>query len=141
MGASVAYETALRLQSDGGTTPTALFVSARTAPGLPHHPFTYRTDAELLDHVQSLGGTDRHALRDPAILELVLPAIRADYHLVGNYRGQVGKDRLQTPVVGYYGDQDAAVDRDAVAGWSAVTGGSFVALLPRGPLLSAEAPT
>ncbi|WP_435608639.1 thioesterase II family protein [Streptomyces sp. C10-9-1] len=124
MGASVAHETALRLQEEYGTRPAALFVSARTAPGRPHHPFSYTEDSELLEHVRSLGGTAEHTLRDPEVLDLVLPSLRGDYRLVGKYEGTAGRS-LQTPVVAYYGTRDAKADRDALACWSDVTGGSF----------------
>lgn len=126
MGASVAYETALRLQEEHGTGIAALFVSARTAPGRSHRPFTYTTDDELLDHVQSLGGTGVATLRDPEVLDLVLPSIRGDYRLVGDYKGTIGRCSLRAPVVGYFGTQDANADEEAVAAWSEVTGDSFL---------------
>ncbi|NBE51944.1 thioesterase II family protein [Streptomyces boluensis] len=126
MGASVAYETALRLQEDFGTRLSALFVSARTPPGYePHRPFTYTTDAELIEHVQSLGGTDKDALRDPDVLDLVLPSLRGDYRLVGEYRGAAGQRELRSPVIAYCGTEDTRVPRDAVADWSAVTSRGF----------------
>jgi pyochelin biosynthetic protein PchC len=125
MGATVAYETAVRLQQDRDTRIAALFVSARTAPGRPRNPFSFTTDAELLRHVESLGGTAGQSLRDPELLELVLPSIRHDYRLVAKYQGVVGEASLQTPVVGFYGTRDPEVNREEIAGWSAVTGDTF----------------
>ncbi|MFI5975393.1 thioesterase II family protein [Streptomyces sp. NPDC051452] len=126
MGASVAYETALRLREESGTSVTALFVSARTAPGQQFpRPFTYTAVSELLDHVGTLGGTDEHALRDPDMLDLVLPSIRGDYDLVGRYRGAVDQGALHTPVVAYFGTRDPHAGREVVAHWSGVTSGSF----------------
>ncbi|MFJ9429418.1 thioesterase II family protein [Streptomyces sp. NPDC101490] len=126
MGASVAYETALRLRRAGAPAPTALFVSARTAPGQEFpRPFTYNEVSELLEHVESLGGTGRDALRDPDVLDLVLPSLRGDYHLVGRYRGAVEKGALSLPVVAYFGTGDPHAGREVVAHWASVTSGGF----------------
>jgi pyochelin biosynthetic protein PchC len=124
MGATVAYETAVRLQQDRDIRVAALFVSARTAPGRSRPPYSFTTDAELLQHVQSLGGTDGHTLRDPQVLELVMPSIRHDYHLVAKYRGVI-EEPLQAPVVAFYGTLDQEVAGEAVADWSAVAGDTF----------------
>lgn len=88
MGASVAYEVALRLQSAGSSRLTDLFVSGSAAPGRSsgsRDPLTM-TDAEIREEVAELGGADANALADQELWKLLIPSIRADYHLIGRYR-------------------------------------------------------
>ncbi|PHQ52200.1 thioesterase [Streptomyces cinnamoneus] len=126
MGASVAYEVALRLRAGAGPSPTALFLSGRSGPGHDRtRGLAAAGDAELIDDVVAMGGTDAQAFADPELRELVLPVIRADYALVERYRARIPDPELDVPVVAYHGDADPALDDDSVAAWQAVTRGPF----------------
>lgn len=126
MGASVAYEVALRLGARSGPWPAALFLSGRCGPGRDRtRGLANASDAELIDDVVGMGGTDAQAFADPELRELVLPVIRADYGLVERYRSRIPSPELDVPVVVYYGDTDPALDGDSVAAWQAVTRGPF----------------
>jgi pyochelin biosynthetic protein PchC len=130
MGASVAFEVASRLQEVHGARIAGLFVSGRSGPGwesLPEQSLSSAPDAELVEHLRELGGTDTVMFDHPDLLELILPAIRADYGIVERYRaGQTG-GVLDTPVVAYYGDEDPDVDADSAAAWAATTRATFTA--------------
>ncbi|MCX5586263.1 thioesterase II family protein [Streptomyces erythrochromogenes] len=126
MGASIAYETAMRLRERPAPPLAGLFLSSRSGPGqAPQPALPEATDTELLQHIESLGGTHAQVLRDPELLELILPAIRSDYHLVSRYQNTVGPNKLQVPVTAYYGTEDTRAGEAAVARWSAVTSSSF----------------
>ncbi|WP_405789324.1 alpha/beta fold hydrolase [Streptomyces sp. NBC_00029] len=126
MGASIAYETAMHLREQPAPMLAGLFLSSRSGPGqAPHRAFPEATDTELLKHIESLGGTNAQVLRDPELLELILPAIRSDYHIVSQYQTKVGQHKLNIPVIAYYGNQDTRAGEAAVARWSAVTNSSF----------------
>jgi pyochelin biosynthetic protein PchC len=122
MGASVAHETALRLRADSGRDLAALFVSGRAGPGRQRDQrLADVSDAQLVRDVARLGGMDASAFTDPELLDLVLPAIRADYGLLGRYRASAGDGGFSCPVVACYGDDDPDVDEVSASAWSDVT--------------------
>lgn len=126
MGASVAYEVALRLRARHRAVLAGLFVSSRPGPGQKNRKdFTRTTDDELIEDISLQGGTDPQAFAHPELRELILPAIRADYRLVDGYRALTGHAPLDSPVVAYYGDEEADLAPDSVAAWSAVTSSTF----------------
>lgn len=125
MGASLAYEVAVRLEHTHGIRPDGLFVSARQAPhrvGVrPGHP---HGDEALIEEVRRLGGVDVDVLNDPDLRELVLPAIRADFHIVETYapRPPVA---VNCPVVGYVGRDDPDVGADDMSAWANIAAREF----------------
>jgi pyochelin biosynthetic protein PchC len=132
MGASVAYETALRLQEHHGVTMPALFVSGAPAPGWEHlDDLSNAPDAELVAELSSLNGTDSEVFDHPELVALVLPAIRADYRLAcGHLRDLAAapeRPALSSPIVAYYGDQDPDTDTESVGAWAAATTSTFAA--------------
>ncbi|MGW1541296.1 thioesterase II family protein [Streptomyces sp. NPDC002309] len=150
MGASVAYEVALRLRSAGRSRLTTLFVSGSGAPGHsgrsgePH----LMSDAEIREEISQLGGTEASALEDRELWELMIPSIRADYRLIGRYWASFrARPPLDVPVVAYHGRADRDVDAAAVAAWADTTSSAFVMrsfdgghfyLKDRAPLLVAD---
>lgn len=125
MGASVAYEVALRLRAQGLAAPAALLVSGHSGPGLRKARGLARLDdADLIDDVRMIGGTDDQILDDPELRELILPAIRADYRLVEQYTAEPAEP-LDVPVIAYYGTDDPDVDAETAGAWSKVTNSRF----------------
>lgn len=126
MGASVAYEVALRLQAESGVQPVALFLSGRSGPGQNKtRGLSEASDAELIEDVIGMGGTDAQAFEDPDLRELILPAVRADYRLIDRYECRSPSRVLDLPVVAYYGAEDGELDGDSVGAWSTITRGPF----------------
>ncbi|WP_415947314.1 thioesterase II family protein [Streptomyces sp. KLOTTS4A1] len=124
MGASVAYETAVRLRATG--LPGLLLVSGRAAPHrLPD--FRVRDDEALIADVRRRGGPLAGALDHPDLLDLVLPSLRADYRLLEDYRAEAVAHRLGIPVAAFHGDADPDVPADAVHAWADVGSGTFTA--------------
>lgn len=128
MGASVAHEVAVRLETEHGAPPASLVVSSQPGPG--HRPTSggraQQSDAELIESIGLLGGTEAAALQNPELRELVLPAIRADYRLMEQYwassRMGIG---VSASLVAYHGSADPDVGRDAVEAWSTVARSTF----------------
>ncbi|MGW7098709.1 thioesterase II family protein [Streptomyces sp. NPDC054838] len=133
MGAILAYETALALAAEPQgerTRPSALFVSARRAPAtLPPSGGSDaprpRTEAELLGALREHGGTPAVILDNPALRNLFLPALRADYQLVDVYRPLPDRPPLRTPITALWGTQDPTADAALMRPWSAETTGRF----------------
>ncbi|MER5810493.1 alpha/beta fold hydrolase [Streptomyces sp. NPDC002033] len=125
MGALVAFETARLLAGRGLPAPQRLFLSGRDAPGARSgaHYRDYDDDAVLAE-VRGLGGTDRATLENPEILEMVLPALRADYRALGGYEWRPGEP-LATPVTVLVGDGDPVVTVEEAGRWREHTSGAF----------------
>ena len=127
MGASVAYEVALRLHQRGAAPLARLFVSGQLPPHrvLPKD-LHLRGDDAILAEVRKLGDPTADAvLDDPDLRELVLPAIRADFRLIGTYLPRPVTP-LPTPVTAYVGDADEDVPVEALRAWAdATTTGRF----------------
>ncbi|MGW4023551.1 thioesterase II family protein [Streptomyces sp. NPDC005009] len=126
MGACVAFETArLLLARAELPRPQRLFLSGRGAPG--SRTSVRRdvcSDADLLAEVRSLGGTDQAMLDNPELLDMVLPALRADYRALDTYHWQGGKP-LATPITALVGDHDPMVTVQAARTWREHTSGDF----------------
>ncbi|MFG2957399.1 thioesterase II family protein [Streptomyces sp. NPDC048291] len=141
MGASLAHEVALRFQ-ERGCPPAALCVSGRR----PTHALAGRqmisgTDEEIIAHVVSFDASRAAVFADPDLREIVLPAVRADYHLVDDYAGG-RRPLLDCPVYGYTGDSDSEVTPEQMRRWAELTRDSFrLRVLPGGHFyLRAEEP-
>ncbi|MFJ3088808.1 thioesterase II family protein [Streptomyces sp. NPDC086838] len=130
MGASLAREVALRLSDVPGHGAAALIASGRRAPSRPGSGWP-ETDEALLARVRELGGTDPAVLADPELLDVILPALRADYAAVARY--VPGGGLLSCPVVALTGDADPEVTAEDVAPWRETTTGPFaMRVLPGG---------
>ncbi|MGW3278575.1 thioesterase II family protein [Nocardia rhamnosiphila] len=135
MGATVAFETARRLEARGRTV-AALFVSGRPDPAFADRGTLHRgADADLIGELERLANDPATAtiLRDePALAEMVLPAVRNDYRAVETYRYQEG-ERLRCDIVALLGRSDPTTTPEQLARWRDHTSGDFaVRLFPGG---------
>ncbi|WP_305860731.1 thioesterase II family protein [Amycolatopsis sp. CA-230715] len=127
MGASIAFEVALRLEQRG-TFPVKLFASGRRAPSKFRDERVHERDDEgLIKEIKALSGTDSQVLDDDEILRSVLPAIRADYRAAELYRFEFsdGGPKLRTPIHALIGDSDPKATIDEVRAWNDHTTGDF----------------
>ncbi|MGW1596263.1 thioesterase II family protein [Streptomyces sp. NPDC002343] len=124
MGALVGFELA-RLLENAGRPPAVLFLSGRRGPSAERTDTVHLgDDAQLIEEVMRLDGTDSAVLKDEDLLQLVLPALRADYHAVGTYRPVPGPP-LGCPLVVLTGDADPRVTPDEARTWEKETDGPF----------------
>lgn len=121
MGASLAYEVGVRLEKRYGTALRGLFVSCRQAPHrVEPERHDLRGDEAVVAEVRRLGGTDPGLLTDPDLRELLLPAMRADFRIVGTYEARPVIP-LGCPVVGYLGESDPDVTEGDMRAWRDAT--------------------
>lgn len=124
MGASVAFEVACRLESNG-RAPVAVFVSGRGAPSLPRDEGVHRLDDDaLVTEIRKLGGTDSRALADAELLQLALPAVRADFRAAETYRWR-GRGPIRSPLHVHVGVDDPRVTAHEARAWAEHTTGTY----------------
>lgn len=127
MGATVAFETARRLEAQGRNV-VRLFVSGRIAPDAPYSGSVYRApDAEVIAELERLANDPASVeiLRaEPSLAELVLPAVRADYEAVETYRYEPGES-LRCPISAMVGDADPDVTPGQAREWGRFTTAGF----------------
>lgn len=127
MGATVAFEAARRLQRQD-RDPVRLFASGRIAPDAPYSRRLHAgPDADLIADLERLANDPASVavLRaEPALAELVLPPLRADYRAVETYVFTPG-ERLRCPVSVMLGDADPTVTIEQAWGWRTLTDAEF----------------
>jgi surfactin synthase thioesterase subunit len=122
MGATLAFEVALRLERRG-IVPLALFASGRRAPSRFRDERVHtRGDDEIIKELRLLSGTSSEVLGNEEILRMALPAIRGDYKAAETYRHTDGA-RLAAPIHVHYGTEDPRVDREEAGAWAEHTSG------------------
>ncbi|MEU0600934.1 alpha/beta fold hydrolase [Streptomyces sp. NPDC006393] len=119
MGALVAYEITRRAVDRGLPPPVWVGVSARPAPrpAGPGQRYPELSDAELRARLRLLGGTPDGVLDDPGLWALFAPVIRADLHLVENWRPDPGAGPLPVALSAYAGAEDRSASPPRMAGW------------------------
>ncbi|MFI5585706.1 thioesterase II family protein [Amycolatopsis sp. NPDC051758] len=118
LGALVAYLLTRRLAERGATLPRHLFVSGRAAPQLPdtRPPLRALPDDRLAAELHALGGLPDVLRREPSLLAMFLPLMRADLAVNETYRHVPG-ERLPVPVTAFGGDRDPRAAEDELAAW------------------------
>lgn len=125
MGASVAHEVAVRLRQRHGYDLRRLFVSARRPPHRLLPDDTYlRSDDDLVKEMHRLGDLDAELADDPEMRELILPALRADFKLVADYR-PTATEAVGAPIDALIGTEDPDMSEQDMRDWSALTTSAF----------------
>jgi medium-chain acyl-[acyl-carrier-protein] hydrolase len=125
MGGLIAFSLTHYL-SRYGYCPVRTFLSA--ASGLTReaaqNPRGRWCDADIVQELHRLNGIRQDVFFNTELLELVLPAIRADFNLVDSFR--LSPDAyIDAPISAFAGQHDAEVRPDEVMAWSAHTSASF----------------
>jgi surfactin synthase thioesterase subunit len=124
MGATLAFEVAVRLEAVG-VTSSALFASGRRAPSRHREESVHlRGDDGLLAEIRTLNGTQSEVLSDDEMVRMVLPSIRGDYRAIERYRYRPGP-KLACPIFALIGDTDPRVTVEEARSWSDHTADRF----------------
>lgn len=124
-GALLAFETARKLRRKG-FAPERLMIAALKAPHLPlrRKPIHHLPDSLLADEIRRFSGTPEAVLENPELMNLLLPAIRADFTAYERYRYRA-EAPLDCPTTAMRGATDASVSSDELAEWSQHTSAVF----------------
>ncbi|WP_371524677.1 alpha/beta fold hydrolase [Streptomyces sp. NBC_01283] len=118
MGGLIAFELARTLRERGLPQPAHLFVSGSAAPDLPRtrEPIHAAPEADVIEELRFLGGTPPELLDDAGLMELILPALRADFSVLETYRYQP-QPPLTVPMTVFGGEADPLVAREKLHRW------------------------
>jgi surfactin synthase thioesterase subunit len=124
-GALIGFELARVLRRRGLPQPRLLIVSGQDAP--PVKPAVIRhvlPDPEFIEVLRGCNGTPDLVLRNPALLELLLPRIRADGAVYETYAYE-RQAPLDCRIVLFHGAEDNMVNSAELAAWEVETRHSF----------------
>lgn len=117
MGARVAYELMLKLHRFQYRLPVHFVASGSVAPFVPREDQTYNLpDDQFIEKLNRLNGTPKEVLSNPELIQLMLPALRADFRIIDTY---CNKQKLVTPtkLSVLAGDKDEEVEQKELEGW------------------------
>lgn len=126
MGATIAFETARVLRARREREPFMLFVSGQAAPSLsaPVIHRAARGDDVYLERLRAMGGTPVEILENAEMMGLLMPAIRADFHVCDTYQ-YVQADPLAAAITAFAAVNDREVSVEDVEAWREHTSGEF----------------
>jgi surfactin synthase thioesterase subunit len=118
LGAQLAYRLAVRLDEDGIDGPLLLGVSGWAPEGFfaPTEEQVHMPESEMVEWIKELGSFPAAVYDNPEILALVIPALRADLSISGQYRDDGAS--VSCPLVSYGGKSDPLREKsDAMISW------------------------
>ncbi len=126
VGALEAFELARRLRRDARRPPEWLFVSALPCPGLPARlpPVHHLPFADFVAAMRGPYEMDPEILARPAMMELIYPALRADYELVETH-APAPEPPLDVPLSAFGGRGDPETTEAEIEAWGRHTTGPF----------------
>jgi medium-chain acyl-[acyl-carrier-protein] hydrolase len=129
MGTVLAFELARAARQRGLRLPVALVLSGARSPDqflVPCDPPRWRLpQAQFVDYLRLLGGMPAEVLAYPELLNLALPALRADYEACETYLLQP-QPPLPVAMAVLGGTDDREVTVESQQGWRAHAAGPFV---------------
>jgi surfactin synthase thioesterase subunit len=122
LGAVVAYELARQLFARDRPGPVRLFVSGAVAPHRPKagQPAAEIPDEDLKRQLGTLGGTTPEVLENDRLMELILPALRADFAAARTYSCS-GDPAIDVPITVFAGIDDEVTDSAGLDAWAELT--------------------
>lgn len=128
-GALVAYELAHRLtEIYQGPRDLRLVLSSQAAPSVRREPagesVARISHEELASRLRALGGTPEAVLKNPRLMAVMEPAVRADLLAVERYRPPE-REKLPYDILMMAASGDHAIPADLLLEWRHCTAGSF----------------
>ena len=112
LGSRIAFELTIRLQEAGLPLPKYFFGSGSRSPAMPQtgRRLCDLPREELLSELKDLNGTPAEILEHPELMELLLPALRADFRIAENHVSKPIKFDIPAMILGGEHDTDVALE-------------------------------
>lgn len=127
MGAIVAFEVSTWLRRKGFAGPDLFIASGSLAPHARRNGKT-RFDlpqVELIDELRRLAGSPPEVLNNADLLQILFPAIRADFEAIETYRYDGQYEPSACPMVAIGGVSDPDIGAQQLDEWNVQTTGNF----------------
>ncbi len=129
LGARIAFEMSRWLRNSGWPAPELLVVAAANAPSCDgHHVIHHLPDQEFLQSVRAYDGLSPAVLARPQLLQMVLPALRADFQMFETYQYRP-EAPLECAIVACGGEADRYVGTRGLQDWGTQTSRTFKTLM------------
>ena len=119
MGTLLAYELVRTIKHHQRREPVHVFFSGRVPPFVPNDCEWTHTlpDAEFIQRVCDMGGTNPAVFEDKDLLEVILPVLRADYGIIERYchQGEIVMFDCQMAIL--HGRHDAYAEKTMMQRW------------------------
>ncbi|WP_250569646.1 thioesterase II family protein [Streptomyces sp. CJ_13] len=129
MGGLLAYELYHALTEAGLPDPLSLAVGATTPPQrwvrTPRKLRDGYSREELVGLLRHYGGAPTELFDNAELLEVVLPAVEADFLMLDGYRPTNTARPVRCPLLVFAGSRDPAVVPDDIAAWRELAAGPF----------------
>lgn len=127
LGSLVAFELTRKIRRGGGRLPNRLFVSGASSPDRIDPPKTsHLPEREFKERLKEINGTPPEILDHAELMDLLLPALRADFQILENYDYRP-EPPLECPITAFGGTNDPEVSVADVQAWTKETNGRFQA--------------
>jgi surfactin synthase thioesterase subunit len=125
-GALTAFELTRHLRRCDVPQPIALFVSGCRAPQLPalHPPIHALPHMKFLKALKEFNRISPELLGQPEVMDLLLPAWRADFEALETYV-YAAEPPLNCRIVAFGGADDPRVSREPLEAWATQTDSTF----------------
>ena len=127
LGGLLAFELTLQLEGEGLVPPTHLFMGATAPPvlGLIHPPIAHLPDDGFMVAVRErYSGIPDAVLREPELLELFLPGLKADFAAHENFDRSPAR-QVHCPITALAGSDDPMIDATKMREWGQHTTAEF----------------
>lgn len=107
MGARVAYDLILKLSQNGNELPIHFIASGSIAPSIrkTNNSIYYLPDKLFINGLRALGGSPEEVLSSDEMMEMLLPALRADFKIIETYVNENTK-KIPTKISVFSGELD-----------------------------------
>lgn len=126
LGTKIAYELCRAFSVNNTPLPKHLIVSGGRAPHLSWRKKMIHTlpDAQLIEELKTYNGIPSDVIKEPEILDLFLPVLRADFTISETYKYIPGSP-LPIPITALGGNNDPKVSFEEILGWRMHTSKTF----------------
>ncbi len=117
-GALISFELIRHLRREYGIHPAHYFVSGYQAPPITNKlpPISHLPDDEFIDGLRELDSTPEAVFEHEELMELVLPALRADFEIYEKYEYSL-EEPFECPISAFGGRKDPLVLKEDLESW------------------------